>query len=149
MKQKDYGALTCRFPHRGKVSASNRPTLALARVCADFCEMYVNLRQINKQKSHLSLEIPPRREVPSRFLGDLIHHIGRDRLFLRGGTPITKTINLTLSIANRLIFYRFGLRVGNKMFSRIDQLLVKNIVNLSIPMPMPPTGGIPYSIASR
>ena len=39
------------------------------------------------------------------------------------------------------------LNVGNKITSLIDAELVCNITNLSIPIPNPPAGGIPYSKA--
>ena len=39
------------------------------------------------------------------------------------------------------------LRVGNKMTSLIEAEFVCNITSLSIPIPSPPAGGIPYSSA--
>lgn len=51
--------------------------------------------------------------------------------------------------ANCLIRYSLGLIVGNKITSLIFLVLVKIITNLSIPIPTPAAGGIPYSIDSR
>ena len=42
-----------------------------------------------------------------------------------------------------------GLTEGKSIVSFIDMLLVKIMASLSIDMPIPAVGGIPYSIASR
>ena len=43
----------------------------------------------------------------------------------------------------------FGLSNGNRITSRMDSAPVSNIVSRSIPMPIPPAGGMPCSSASR
>lgn len=47
-----------------------------------------------------------------------------------------------------LVFYFFsGFIVGNKSTSRMERESVRNITILSMPMPRPPVGGMPYSSA--
>ena len=43
----------------------------------------------------------------------------------------------------------FGLKVGKKIISLILWVSVTSMAKRSIPMPMPPFGGRPYSIASK
>ena len=45
------------------------------------------------------------------------------------------------------MFYANGFIVGNNSTSLIDAESVSNITKRSIPIPMPPVGGIPYSNA--
>ena len=40
-----------------------------------------------------------------------------------------------------------GFMVGNRMTSRMEVLPVSSMTHRSMPMPMPPVGGIPYSSA--
>lgn len=47
-----------------------------------------------------------------------------------------------------LLFLYRGLIVGNKITSLMFLVLVRSIQSLSIPIPTPPAGGIPYSRAS-
>src|SRR5690554_717838 len=60
--------------------------------------------------------------------------------------------NYKIKVACRLPFYLnyfvFCLACGNKITSRIFGVFVSSITNLSIPIPIPPVGGIPYSNAS-
>ena len=66
-------------------------------------------------------------------------------LFLAGLTLIWTKL---LRTRRRRVFYFFGLSVGNKITSRILCVSVSNITSLSIPIPTPADGGIPYSMAS-
>ena len=56
--------------------------------------------------------------------------------------------------ANKRLIFNFFLNysffiAGNKITSFINLFSVKSITSLSIPMPTPPVGGIPHSIACR
>ena len=62
-----------------------------------------------------------------------------------------KIYNILLSNLNiqKPFFYSsfIGFMVGKNNTSRIEAASVKSIISLSIPMPKPPVGGIPYSNA--
>ncbi|BED92550.1 MAG: hypothetical protein RsTaC01_0307 [Candidatus Paraimprobicoccus trichonymphae] len=69
--------------------------------------------------------------------------------------PFQIKLNLSLFILIIILFQKIshkkyqtlGFIVGKIITSLIEALLVKNITSLSIPIPSPPVGGIPYSIA--
>ena len=63
---------------------------------------------------------------------------------------LLKLIFNNLFIINKYLLnsYTFFLIAGKRITSLIDDCSVNNITNLSIPIPTPPHGGIPYSIAS-
>ena len=42
-----------------------------------------------------------------------------------------------------------GFMVGNRRTSRMEVLLVSSMMKRSMPMPQPPVGGMPYSMAVR
>ncbi len=54
----------------------------------------------------------------------------------------------TFRLSDPLSLCTSGLNSGNKITSLIEAESVKNIINLSIPIPSPPAGGIPYFRAS-
>ena len=47
------------------------------------------------------------------------------------------------------LFYSLGFMVGKKITSRMEAAFVSSIIKRSMPMPMPPVGGIPYSTEVR
>lgn len=48
-----------------------------------------------------------------------------------------------------ILYLSKGFMVGKRMTSLIESDEVKNITNLSIPIPIPPAGGMPYQVHRR